>query len=127
MKQKFSITELQTISFNAGTLRACPAITFRLANAINGAKVKADAALNIIQESVKLINERRNNDNQAECDKDFQDLINKPVSIEFEFVNVADFAGLEIAGEKAVQQQNGEVLTFPYRDAYFSLLGLVIK
>jgi len=127
MQKSFSIIQLQAISTNGFILRACPGVKpFSLANNINDCKLKADAALKDLQSKLDLINERRTDENKAECDADALTLFNTPLEIEIPEIKAESFKDLDISGEREVAQQDSSVKKFSYAEAYFGLFGLVI-
>jgi len=127
LKKSFNIIELQTISHCATILRTCAGIQpFTLANNINSCKIAADNAIKKYQEEYDLINERKA-DAAEQSEKDMTDLFDKQFEIEIPELKESEFANLDIDGEKELPQQNGQVLKFSYRDAYFNVLGMIIN
>jgi len=127
LKKSFNIIELQTISHYATILRTCAGIQpFALANNINNCKIAADNAIKKYQEESELIEERKTGALE-QSEKDMADLFKKQFEIEIPELKENKFSSLNIDGEKELPQQNGQVLKFSYRDAYFNLLGIIIS
>jgi DNA-binding NtrC family response regulator len=128
VKLSFNISDLQNIIQACTILRACSGIQpFQLANTINACKVAADTAIKAYQDEFDLIKERStDSDAKEQCENDYKELIKKKFESEYPELKEAQFATLEIIGDKEVPQQDGSIKKFNYRDAYFSLLGLVI-
>lgn len=139
-KLKFTTNELTVLEANIAILRACPAISFALANDINANTPPVKAALTEHEDKVSLLRERftalkDNKDTSADALKAAEEtgkkemvmLFKDKVEIEVTILQASTFADIDISGDKIVKQQDGSEATFSYRDAYFTLveLGLI--
>ncbi|PLW89978.1 hypothetical protein [Mucilaginibacter sp.] len=118
---ELTINEAMAISQNAFLLSSCPVVPFELAVKINQVKKDADVLVTTFKEEIELIRERGGADEIAQCDA----LIFKKYEVVIRTLDLSEFDGLEINGEKDVKV-NDAIIKRPYRDAYFFLLDKII-
>ena len=127
--KSFTIEQLQNIGLFCSVLKICDGVQpFALANKINSYGTAVEAAAKGFNSELELIREREKTaSNPDQTAKDLNELVNKKYVIDAPEIKQAEFAQLEISGEKEVILADGSVRKFNYRDAYFILNATKLK
>ena len=136
-KHELNIAEIKKIMAAASILRTCPAVPFAQALKLHKLTLAIALAEQAYEDERKLLQERFDTASVDKSEDELKELINafnpqsvalfnKQYPIAITPLPIADFEDLEISGVKEVPQQNGSVIKFSYRDAFFDLVGNLI-
>lgn len=125
--KSYNIKTLNSIKFCTEVLRACPQISFETANMINKNNLIVGAAISEYTKEAQLLQERIDSNKELKVEE-VQELIRnlntKEYSVELSELGSELFK--EITGEKEWDTEGGK-RRFSYREAFFEILGSVIK
>lgn len=138
-KLKLKPNQLVSIKRNAGILRSFPTFSMELSEkfndlilAVTPAGKEMDLLGETFNEKTSAVNKMPDGEAKkkaiTQLEADIKKVNAKEYEVEITPIKKAEFKDLEIKGEKHVDQGNGLVQKFDYRDAYFELIneGMIV-
>lgn len=125
MKKGYNIFELNNLEFLTRMLRACPQISFEIANNLNRSNTSIALAIKNYQDEASLIDERSKSSggDDSQIKEDVKLLNTKKYEIEVIELSGEHFKDIQGEREYFIGQTPAK---FPYREAYFGLLDEII-
>lgn len=129
---KLNNQQLAQIETAATILRAYPLFPMVLANKINALVFAVKPTLKQIRDNEALFKEKSEAISKlcdteeikkagAQFDSDLTDHMKAVYEVDLPAIKIAEFDNIEITGCKSVAQQNGQLVEFNYRDAFYDL------